>query len=46
MKIPDRPGGVTILVGGAVVTIDPQRRVLDPGAVAVQGDRILAVDSP
>lgn len=37
---------INILVGGAVITIDDQRRVLDPGAVAIQGDRILAVDSP
>jgi cytosine/adenosine deaminase-related metal-dependent hydrolase len=33
-----------VLVGGAVVTVDADRRVLDPGAVAVAGDRIAAVD--
>ncbi len=42
----DRPDGVTLLIGGAVVTIDQQRRILDPGAVAVENDRILAVDTP
>ena len=34
----------TVLAGGAVVTVDRDRRVLDPGAVAVRGDRIVAVD--
>jgi 5-methylthioadenosine/S-adenosylhomocysteine deaminase len=38
--------GVTLLMGGAVVTLDPGRRILDPGGVAVEGDRILAVDTP
>jgi cytosine/adenosine deaminase-related metal-dependent hydrolase len=33
----------TVLVGGAVVTVDETRRVLDPGAVAIEGDRIAAV---
>lgn len=37
---------VTILIGGTVVTMDRERRVLDPGAVAVQSDRILAVGTP
>ena len=32
-----------LLVGGAVVTVDDARRVFDPGAVAVTGDRIVAV---
>ena len=35
----------TLLLGGTVVTVDPDRRVLDPGAVAVDGDTILAVGS-
>jgi 5-methylthioadenosine/S-adenosylhomocysteine deaminase len=40
-------GGPDLLVvGGRVVTMDADRRVLDPGAVAVAGDRILAVDAP
>lgn len=41
-----RPENVTLLIGGAVVTIDQSRRILDPGAVAVANDRILAVDTP
>ena len=32
-----------LLTGGVVVTVDDGRRVLDPGAVAIQGDRIVAV---
>ncbi|MGH9057685.1 MAG: amidohydrolase family protein, partial [Acidimicrobiales bacterium] len=32
-----------LLTGGCVVTVDDQRRVLDPGAVAITGDRIVAV---
>lgn len=33
----------TVLVGGAVVTMDADRRVLDPGAVVTTGDRIETV---
>jgi cytosine/adenosine deaminase-related metal-dependent hydrolase len=33
----------TILVGGVVLTVDSDRRVLDPGAVAVRDDRIVDV---
>jgi len=33
----------TVLVGGTVVPVDADRRVLDPGAVAVDGDTIVAV---
>jgi 5-methylthioadenosine/S-adenosylhomocysteine deaminase len=32
-----------LLTGGLVVTVDDERRVLDNGAVAVEGDRIVAV---
>src|SRR3954470_24552822 len=32
-----------VLTGGTVVTVDEQRRILDDGAVAVDGDRIVAV---
>jgi 5-methylthioadenosine/S-adenosylhomocysteine deaminase len=32
-----------LLSGGAVVTVDDDRRVLDPGVVAIEGNRILAV---
>jgi 5-methylthioadenosine/S-adenosylhomocysteine deaminase len=35
-----------LLTGGSVVTVDDERRVLDPGAVAVTGDRIVAVGTP
>jgi 5-methylthioadenosine/S-adenosylhomocysteine deaminase len=31
------------LTGGTVVTVDDDRRVIDPGAVAISGDRIVAV---
>ena len=33
----------TVLAGGIVLTVDDQRRTLDPGAVAVAGDRIVEV---
>lgn len=36
----------TIINGGAVVTMDANRRVLDPGAIAIQADRIVAVGTP
>ncbi|MCE2530640.1 MAG: amidohydrolase [Acidimicrobiia bacterium] len=32
-----------VITGGAVITVDDERRVIDPGAVAVTGDRIVAV---
>ena len=35
-----------LLTGGSVVTVDDARRVLEPGAVAVSGDRITAVGTP
>jgi 5-methylthioadenosine/S-adenosylhomocysteine deaminase len=35
-----------LLTGGTVVTMDDERRIIDPGAVAVTGGRILAVGSP
>ncbi|MEZ4523154.1 MAG: amidohydrolase family protein [Thermomicrobiales bacterium] len=36
----------TLLIGGPVITVDDERRILDPGAVAVEADRILAIGSP
>ncbi len=35
-----------IVTGGTVITMDQGRRVLSPGAVAVDRDTILAVDTP
>ncbi len=35
-----------LLTGGCVVTVDDDRRVLDPGAVAIAADRIVAVGTP
>lgn len=32
-----------LIQGGTVITVDPARRVIDNGAVAVHGDRIVAV---
>ena len=42
----DRKEGVDLLVrGGTIVTMDGQARVLENGAVAVRGERIVAVGS-
>lgn len=35
-----------LLTGGAVVTMDEERRVLEPGAVAIAGEQIAAVGTP
>ena len=35
-----------LLTGGAVVTMDDDRRVLEPGAVAISGEHIVAVGTP
>jgi 5-methylthioadenosine/S-adenosylhomocysteine deaminase len=35
-----------LLTGGSVVTMDADRRVLEPGAVAIAGERIIAVGTP
>ncbi len=32
-----------LLIGGSVVTVDDERRVLEPGGVAIDGERIVAV---
>lgn len=34
-----------LISGGIVVTMDPARRILDPGAIAIRGSRIVAVGS-
>lgn len=35
-----------LLTGGIVVTVDDERRALDPGAVALRGEQIVAVGTP
>lgn len=34
----------TLLLGGCVITVDEDRRILDPGAVAVRDDKIVEVN--
>jgi len=44
---PAAPRRATLVVtGGTVVTMDGQRRILSPGAVAIDGTTIVAVDTP
>lgn len=38
------PESVDLVIEGTVITMDPERRVIDEGAVAVKSDRIVAVD--
>jgi 5-methylthioadenosine/S-adenosylhomocysteine deaminase len=43
----ERPASCDLLLtGGHVVTVDDDRRILDPGAVAIEGNRIVAVGTP
>jgi len=35
-----------LLTGGSVVTVDDDRRVLEPGAVGIREDRIAFVGTP
>ncbi|MGA2804122.1 MAG: amidohydrolase [Acidimicrobiales bacterium] len=35
-----------LFTGGCVITVDDDRRVIDPGAVAIDGNRIIAVGTP
>jgi 5-methylthioadenosine/S-adenosylhomocysteine deaminase len=45
--LPQGPRGISLVVtGGTVVTMDPARRVLAPGAVAIEGGAIVAVGEP
>jgi len=37
------PQEITIYDGATVVTVDPERRIITSGALAVQGDRLVAV---
>ena len=39
------PESVDLLIEGTVITMDPARRVIRDGVVAVRGDRIVAVDA-
>jgi 5-methylthioadenosine/S-adenosylhomocysteine deaminase len=43
---PSRRQVSLVITGGDVVTIDPHRRILSPGAVAVDGTDIVAIGSP
>ncbi len=43
---PSRRQVSLVVTGGDVVTMDGARRILSPGAVAVDGTEIVAVDSP
>jgi 5-methylthioadenosine/S-adenosylhomocysteine deaminase len=38
------PDSADLLIEGTVITMDPARRVIRDGAVAVKGDRVVAVD--
>jgi 5-methylthioadenosine/S-adenosylhomocysteine deaminase len=42
----DRRSVSLVVTGGGVVTMDPSRRILSPGAVAVDGRDIVAVGTP
>jgi 5-methylthioadenosine/S-adenosylhomocysteine deaminase len=37
---------VTVVAGGMVVTVDPQRRVLNPGSLAIRDREIAAIGAP
>ena len=38
-----QPAPVTVISGGTVITMDAARRVIESGAVAIQGEKIVAV---
>ena len=41
------PAPVTLIINnGIVITVDANRRILNPGAVAINGANIVAVDTP
>jgi 5-methylthioadenosine/S-adenosylhomocysteine deaminase len=45
--VQEKPKSVSLVVtGGIVVTMDPARRVLTPGALAIEGGAIVAVRDP
>src|SRR5262245_15620079 len=42
-----QPAAVSLIINnGIVITVDGTRRVLNPGAVAINGNEIVAVDTP
>ena len=43
---PAKARATLVVTGGTVITMDAQRRVLSPGAVAINGTTIVAVDTP
>ena len=43
---PVRSRATLVVTGGTVITMDAGRRVLSPGAVAINGTAIVAVDTP
>jgi 5-methylthioadenosine/S-adenosylhomocysteine deaminase len=43
---PDRRPVSLVITGGGVVTMDPARRILSPGAIAIDGRDIVAVGAP
>ena len=43
---PAKRRATLVVTGGTVITMDAQRRVLSPGAVAIDGKTIVAVDTP
>jgi 5-methylthioadenosine/S-adenosylhomocysteine deaminase len=45
-QAPGRQPVDLLITGGTVITVDPMRRVLTPGAVAIRGADIVAVGSP
>ncbi len=47
LAAPPQPRRASLVVtGGTVITMDAERRILSPGAVAICGDSIAAVDTP
>lgn len=47
MLAQQQPAAVSLIItNGIVITVDGNRRVLNPGAVAINGNEIVAVDTP
>lgn len=45
-QLPGRQAISILVTDGVVVTMDPARRILNPGAIAIDGASIIGVDSP